>query len=105
MKLFKRVVAALVGVGIAAGAAQAQNLDQRHYNQQRRVEQGIRHGSVTPREAHRIEHQQRSIDRQEARLRDRNGGHLTRYDRARLRHRENRASRHIYRAKHNGRHY
>ena len=38
-------------------------------------------------------------------MRYRDGGHLSRQDRARLQHRENRASRHIYRAKHNFRHY
>lgn len=104
MMIMKHMVAVLVGLGIATGA-QAQAVDARHDHQQRRVEQGVRHGSITPRERFRIEHQQHSIDRQEARMRYRHGGRLTRYDRARLRHRENHASRHIYRAKHNGRHY
>ena len=105
MKTLTHIVAAIVGIGLATGAVQAQNVDQRHNDQQQRVDQGIRNGSLTPRETNRTEHQQGRIDRQESRMRSRDGGHLSRYDRERLQHRENRASRHIYRAKHNRRHY
>lgn len=105
MKTSHRLMAALVGLGLAAGAAQAQTVDQRHAAQQNRVAHGVASGRLTPGEAGRVERQQGSIDRQENRMRNRNGGHLTGHDRARLQHRENRASRHIYRAKHNGRGY
>jgi hypothetical protein len=103
MKTPHRIIAALLTIGSIAGAAQAQTVDQRHYDQQRRIDHGLRTGSMTPGEAHRVEYQQHSIDRQEARMRDRNGGRLNGYDRAVLQHREDRASRHIYNAKHNGR--
>ena len=103
MKTSHRIIAALLGATIAAGAAQAQTVDQRHNDQQHRIDHGLRTGGMTPGEAHRVERQQHSIDRQENRMRDRNGGHLNGYDRAVLQHRENRASRHIDRAKHNGR--
>ena len=105
MKTLHRIIAAVAGIGIATGAAQAQPIDQRHYNQDRRIDHGLRTGRLTPHEARRIERQQRSIHRQEARMRYRNGGHLNGYDRAVLQHREDRASRHIYRAKHNGRNW
>lgn len=98
-----RIIAALIGVGLAAGSAQAQTVDQRHANQQQRIDQGLRSGSMTPGEARGVERQQGSIDRQEGRMRARDGGRLNGYDRAVLQHRETRASRHIYRAKHNGR--
>lgn len=103
--MMKRVAAALLSLGMLAGAAQAQTVDQHHYDQQRRIAQGERSGSLTPHEARRAERQQGRIDRTEARMRYRHGGHLTYRDRMRLQHRENRASRHIYRAKHNGRAY
>lgn len=103
MKTSRRIFAALAAMGLAAGAAQAQTVDQRHYDQQRRIDQGLRTGSMTPGEARRVEHQQHSIDRQESRMRYRNGGRLNGHDRAVLQHREDRASRHIYRAKHNHR--
>lgn len=94
---------ALLSVTLAAGAASAQTIDQRHGDQQARVAQGVGSGELTRHETRGIERQQRSIDRQERRMRYRDGGRLTARDRAVLRHRENRASRHIYRAKHNGR--
>ena len=89
MKTSHRIIAALIGLGFAAGAAQAQTVDQRHYDQQRRIDQGLRSGSMTPGEAHRVERQQHSIDRQEARMRYRDGGHLNDYDRQRLEDRLN----------------
>ena len=101
MNNMTRIISTLALLGLVAGAAPAQTVDQRHYNQQQRIDQGLRNGSMTPGEARGVEWQQRSIDAQEARMRDRNGGHLTGYDRALLQHREDRASRHIYRAKHN----
>jgi len=101
----KSLPVAFIALGLAAGGAQAQTVDQRHANQAGRIEQGVASGRLTPGEAGRVERQQASIDAQEGRMRARDGGHLTGYDRARLQHRENKASRHIYRAKHNGRGY
>jgi len=95
--------AAALGLSVLATAANAQTVDQRHHNQQHRIAQGVRSGELTRHEARRVEHQQRSIDREEARMRWRHHGHLTAHDRWVLRHREHRASNHIYRAKHNDR--
>lgn len=95
--------AALAALAFGAVPAGAQTVDQRHHDQQTRIAQGVHSGALTRHEARRLEHQQRSIHRQEARMRYRHGGHLTPRERARLQHRENRASRHIYRAKHNHR--
>lgn len=102
MKMMTKV-AALLALGLMTSAVEAQTVDQRHENQQDRIAGGIANGSLTPGEARQVERQQGSIDRQEARMRSRDGGHLTAADRTRLQHRENHASRHIYRAKHNGR--
>jgi hypothetical protein len=90
---------------LGTGVAQAQTVDARHAYQQDRVAQGVRSGALTPGETRRIERQQGSIDREESRMRDHHGGHLTFADRRALQYRENRASRHIYYAKHNGRAY
>jgi hypothetical protein len=103
MKLGTRIAAALIGIGLVAGAADAQPVDQRHVNQQERIGQGVHSGRLTPGEAARLEHQQASIHHQEARMRWRNGGHLSWHQREVLQHRENVASRHIYGAKHNHR--
>lgn len=99
------IIAGLVGASLLAGVAQAQPVHARHAYQQERIAEGVRSGRLTPGEAHRLERQQRSIRHEESRRRYYHGGTLTAHDRAVLRHRENRASRHIYRAKHNGRYY
>lgn len=90
---------------LAATAATAQPVDRRHDYQQHRIDRGVATGRLTPGEANHLQRQQARIDRTEARMRYRNGGHLTRYQRARLQHRENVASSNIYRKKHNFRHY
>ena len=99
----KHMLGALMALCLTAGAAQAQTVDRRHQNQQDRVANGVASGRLTPGETRRVERQQGSIDRQENRMRARDGGHLTAANRAHLQARENRASRHIYRAKHNAR--
>ena len=96
-------ISALLALGLMTSAVQAQTVDRRHENQQARIAGGVANGSLTPGEARQVERQQGSIDRQEGRMRARDGGHLTAADRSRLQHRENHASRYIYRAKHNGR--
>lgn len=103
MKIKFILSAALAGLAFAAVPASAQGVDQRHHRQHDRIAQGVHSGALTRHEAHRLQHQQRSIHREERRMRSRDHGHLTPRERARLEHRENRASRHIYRAKHNHR--
>lgn len=74
---------------------------QRNINQQNRIEQGVRSGQLTNREAARLERGQARVDRAEARAGA--DGHVTGREQARIQHRENTQSQHIYREKHNGR--
>ena len=96
------VAAALALSALTALPAAAQ-VNAREAHQERRIDQGVRSGALTPGEAARVERQQGRIARTEQRMRYRNGGRLTRGERVRLMARQNRASAHIYRAKHNGR--
>ena len=75
---------------------------QRRDNQQDRIANGIRNGSMTPAEAARAENRQQSINRQVGADRAANGGRLTPQERRQINHRQNNASRQIYREKHNG---
>jgi hypothetical protein len=83
--------------------AGAQTVDQREMNQQRRIEQGVRSGEITPKEFNRLEKREANIQRTEGRMKEENGGSLTPGERARLNRRLNRTSRAIYRDKHNDR--
>ena len=72
----------------------------REFNQQRRIGNGMRSGRLTARQDVRLERQQRSIHRQFRAMRARHNGRLTMRERRMIYHRQNIASRRIFRAKH-----
>lgn len=92
-------------VAVSAMPAAAQSVDRRENRQEHRIIQGERQGSVTPREARRLQHREVRLHRTEARMRARNGGYLSHHQRVRLNRMENRDSRAIARLKHNDRRY
>ncbi len=98
-------VSIIAGMFMMSAAAFAGTSDpvvqQREANQQQRIEQGVRSGQLTPREAGRLEAQQARIQQSEARMKA--DGNLTPRERAKLTREQNRASRNIYRKKHNNR--
>lgn len=73
-------------------------------NQQDRIGQGVKSGSLTPAEAARLERQDARIAREVRTDRAANGGTLTNAERAQVNRQENRVSRQIYHAKHNQNH-
>lgn len=94
----------LVTISIATTAyagSETPLVDQRQENQERRIEQGVNSGRLTEREANRLEAQQNRIENAETRAKA--DGVVTRGERIRLAHRQNKASRNIYRKKHNWR--
>ncbi len=96
-------IAAALGLSALTALPAAAQVNAREARQQQRIDQGVRSGQLTPGEAAHVERQQGRINRTGQRMRYRNGGYLTPRQRARLNARQNRASAHIYRAKHNGR--
>ncbi len=76
-------------------------VNQRQNHQQVRIAGGISKGSLTAHEAVRLERQQVRIARYEARSRA-DGGGLNRIERIRVEALQDRASRNIYRQKHDG---
>lgn len=70
--------------------------------QQQRISQGERNGSLSPTEANRIQRQEAGINREEQKMRARHGGHLTRANRKRLKKQQKRESRRIYKNRHDG---
>jgi hypothetical protein len=77
---------------------------QRAENQQDRIANGVKNGSLTPGETSRLEKQESNIHNEAKDMRQDNGGTLTQADKQRLNHQQNVESRRINRAKHNGRH-
>jgi len=92
--------AIVLGLGITGLARpRTPRINQRQENQQDRIQQGIKSGELTRREARRLEGIEGKI--QADKLIDKSDGHISRRERAQLNRELNRASRDIYRAKHN----
>lgn len=75
---------------------------QRRENQQDRIANGIRNGSMSAGEAARTEGREQNINQHIAADRGANGGKLTPQERQNINRRQNGASRQVYRQKHNG---
>src|SRR5574337_36008 len=89
------VLGFLVALPVLAGAGP---IAERQERQQDRIAEGIASGSLNPKEATRLEAEQTKIEAEKrAFLRD---GKLGPRERAKLRRDQNRASRHIYKEKH-----
>lgn len=97
-------IATVLALATTATAANAYdrggNIDQRQYQQQQRIQQGVRTGQLTRGEAVRLRAEQARIRRMEAAAK--RDGRVNRYEAARIRAAQQAASRHIYREKHDG---
>jgi hypothetical protein len=98
------LAALLTAVSFAASAQTAPNpaatpgIDQRQANQEKRIDQGVASGALTPKEAQRMENQQAAVDRVENKAKA--DGVVTAQERKRLHKAQNHTSRHIHRQKH-----
>jgi hypothetical protein len=77
-------------------------INQRKENQQDRIAQGVKNGTLSPAETARLEHQEAGINKEEAGMKAQDNGKLTAQDRKTLRHQQNVESKRIYRVKHDG---
>ena len=73
---------------------------QRNVNQEKRIENGIQNGSLTNREAAKLERGQARVDRKEARAG--HDGHVGAAEQAQVQRAENHQSRRIFKQKHDG---
>lgn len=103
MKIGKLILSAAALVAFSVPTFAGPTIAHRKVKQQRRIAQGVKSGQLTPGETAKLEHQQRSINRQERHMRRADHGALTPRDRRILNRRQNRASANIYAKKHNAR--
>ncbi len=82
----------------APNPASTPGIDQRQANQDKRIDQGVASGTLTPKEAKRMENQQAAVDRAEEKAKA--DGAVTAQERKRLNKAQNQTSRHIHRQKH-----
>jgi hypothetical protein len=78
-----------------------QRIDARQARQEQRIDNGVKNGSLTPAETRQVERQQDRIERAETKAEA--DGKITRKEAAGIEARQDKASHHIHRAKHNRR--
>jgi len=77
------------------------NINEKQKNQKQRIVQGVKSGELTIRETARLSKQQISIQRQKKQFKS--DGTFTKRERLKIRKRQQKASKNIYRKKHNDR--
>jgi len=92
--------AVIAATPAAVSATPWEPIRERQADLEHRIDQGVRAGQLTRREAGRLRDQFRDIQRLEARYRRTDGGRLTPGERADLDRRYDRLSQHIYAEKH-----
>lgn len=76
--------------------------EKREANQQKRIDQGVASGQLTEREAARLEKEQARIDKEKEQMLS--DGKLDPREKAKLKHDQDKASRRIYKEKHDRQH-
>jgi hypothetical protein len=98
MKRIAMAVATVLGLAVCGSAFAEESPEQRQRNQQERIDQGVRSGQLTDREANRLEAQHQKINRDiKAAKAD---GEMTPGERAKIEREQNRLSKRIYKQKH-----
>jgi len=95
------VASAALGASFAASAqTNAAGTTQRDVNQEQRIENGLQNGTITTRENSELQREEAHVDRMQAR--DMKDGSLSPAEKAKLTAAQNKASRDIAQARHNG---
>ena len=80
----------------------AQTINQRKDNQQDRIANGEKNGTMTPGQASRVENREQNIENQQKADMAAHNGHLTKGEQKQLNREQNRTSKQIYKDKHDG---
>src|SRR5438067_1464230 len=83
------------GPVVDPGHPRVNEVNRRESNQQKRIGNGVKNGSLTPKETANLEKREGSVQRQEKRDMAKHNGHLTKAEQAHLNRKENRISRDI----------
>src|SRR5271156_7226933 len=82
------------------GHPRVNEVNTREQNQQNRIANGEKNGTMTPGQAAHVEKQEQHIDNQEKRDMAAHNGHLTKGEQRQLNREQNKTSREIYKDKH-----
>jgi len=103
----KRVIIAnmLMGAlltGTATMSFADEKIKDRKQNQQKRIAQGVKSGSLTPKETAHLENKEAKLNKEVRQDRKANGGNLTNKEKTQINNQQNRLSKEIYNTKHDG---
>jgi hypothetical protein len=97
-------------LGAAPAGAQTGKFDRNHPrraqvnkragNQNKRIDQGVKNGTLSKGQAKQLHQEDRGIRKEERQDAAQNGGHITRQQQRQLNHQENQSSKQIYQEKH-----
>lgn len=74
----------------------------RKENQQKRIAQGVKSGSLTPKETAHLENKEAKLNKEVRQDRKANGGNLTNNEKTQVNNQQNKLSKQIYNEKHDG---
>jgi hypothetical protein len=98
----KRIVLTVAMGAMLAGSMFAQDrIQDRKENQQDRIANGVKNGSLTPHETANLENKEAGLNKEIRHDRKQNGGNLTNKEKAQINRQQNRLSKNIYKDKHN----
>jgi hypothetical protein len=97
------VITVLAAILAVAPLASAATIGNRKDRQQDRIAQGVKSGSLTPRETTHLERKEGALNREVRAERTLNNGKLTPAEKKQVDHQQNRLSRQIHRNKHDAR--
>ena len=101
----KNIFVTMMAAGLiasTAAVAQEGRIQQRKENQQQRIGNGVKNGSLTPKETARLENKEAKLNKEIRTDRKANGGNLTNNQKAQINRQQNRLSKDIYQTKHDG---
>jgi hypothetical protein len=101
----KRVILTFVTAGLIAGTTGitfADDIHQRKVNQQERIGNGVKNGTLSPRETANLENKEARLNHEIHHDRVQNGGNLTNKEKAQVNRQQDRLSRQIHKDKHDG---
>ena len=83
------------------GHPRVNQVNRREGRQQKRIANGIKNGSLSPKETAHLEKREANVEKTEQKDMAKHNGHLTKAEQRNLNHRENKISRSIHKDKHN----
>lgn len=95
------LIAALAVTSVAEAQTKTPVINARQHMQEKRINQGVRSGELTKREARTLRKDERKLTAEKRAYKA--TGHVTAAERRHMRHQENHISKAIYAKKHNGR--